>query len=91
MVVHGSAAVATQALKGLTSIIVRPHVRLHPVLVNGTAGVVVTTGGRPMTVIGFTVAAGKIVAIDAIADPDRVRRIAEAVPWLGPGDGRTGT
>ena len=29
-----------------------------------------------MTVMGFTVAGGKIVEIDAIADPERVRRIA---------------
>jgi hypothetical protein len=30
-------------------------------------------------VLGFTVTDGKIVEIDAIADPDRVRRIAAAV------------
>jgi ketosteroid isomerase-like protein len=29
--------------------------------------------------MGFTVSDGKIVEIDAIADPDRVRRIAAAV------------
>ena len=29
--------------------------------------------------MGFTIAEGKIVAIDAIADPERVRRIAAAV------------
>jgi hypothetical protein len=33
-------------------------------------------GEQPMTVMGFTVAEGKIVEIDAIADPERVRRIA---------------
>jgi hypothetical protein len=32
-----------------------------------------------MTVMGFTVAEGRIVEIDAIADPERVRRIAGAV------------
>ena len=32
-----------------------------------------------MTVMGFTVAEGKIVEIDAIADPPRVRRIAAVV------------
>ena len=40
---------------------------------------VVTVGGRPFAVMGFTVAEGKIVEIDAIADPERVRRIAAAV------------
>ena len=34
---------------------------------------------RPFVVMAFTVAAGKIVEIDVIADPDRVRRIAAAV------------
>jgi len=29
--------------------------------------------------VGFTVAHGKIVEIDAMADPERVRRIAAAV------------
>jgi RNA polymerase sigma-70 factor (ECF subfamily) len=40
---------------------------------------VVTAAGRPFSVLGFTVTAGKIVAIDAIADPERVRRIAAVV------------
>jgi RNA polymerase sigma-70 factor (ECF subfamily) len=41
--------------------------------------VVITVDGRPFAVMGFTVNEGKIVEIDAIADPDRVRRIAAAV------------
>ena len=40
---------------------------------------VVTIGGRPFAVMGFTVAEGKIVEIDAIADPAHVRSIAAAV------------
>src|SRR2546423_311012 len=72
--IHGAAAVARQALKGAL-----PAAHLRPALVNGAAGVVVTVRGRPFAVMGFTVAEGKIVAIDAIADPERVRRIAAAV------------
>jgi RNA polymerase sigma factor (sigma-70 family) len=83
MVLHGAAAVATQTLKGLASSIAHPAVHLRPVLVNGAAGVVVTVGGQPMTVMSFTVAEGKIVEIDAIADPERVRRIAGAVLTAG--------
>ena len=45
-------------------------------LVNGAAGVIVTVDGRPLTVMGFTVSDGRIVEIDAIADPERVARIA---------------
>jgi RNA polymerase sigma-70 factor, ECF subfamily len=79
MVVHGAAAVARQARSGLRPIFARQVVHLRPALVNGAAGVVVTLGGQPMTVMGFTVAEGKIAEIDAIADPERVRRIAVAV------------
>jgi RNA polymerase sigma-70 factor (ECF subfamily) len=73
-VIHGAAAVARQAL-----MFANPTAQLHPARVNGAAGVVVTVAGRPFAVMGFTVAEGKIVEIDAIADPERVRRIAAAV------------
>lgn len=73
-VVHGAEAVAGQAL-----MFAIPGAELHPVLVNGAAGVVVTVGGRPLAVMGFTVTDGEIVEIDAIADADRVRTIAAAV------------
>ena len=73
-VTRGAAAVAGQAL--MASL---PAAELRPALVNGAAGVVVTVGGRPFAVMGFTVAESKIVEIDAIADPERVRRIAAAV------------
>jgi ketosteroid isomerase-like protein len=73
MEVRGAAAVARQALSGLTSLL--PAVRLIPAVVNGAAGVVATRRDRPVTVIAFTVAGGKIVEMDSIADPERVRRI----------------
>ena len=73
-VVRGAAAVARQAVLGAL-----PGADLHPALVNGAAGAVVTVGGRPFAVMGFTVAEGRIVEIDAIADPERVRRVAAAV------------
>jgi RNA polymerase sigma factor (sigma-70 family) len=79
MVINGSAAVARQAHRGLRSWLDRPDTELRPVLVNGAAGVLVTKAGLAMTVMGFTVAAGKIVEIDAISDPERVARIAAAV------------
>jgi ketosteroid isomerase-like protein len=73
-VIHGAASVAGQALIGAV-----PGAELHPALINGAAGVVVTLRGRPYAVMGFTVAEGKIVEIDAIAEPERVKRIAAAV------------
>lgn len=48
-----------------------PHAR--PAFVNGTAGVVVGPERKPFAVAGFTVARGRIVAIDLIIDPDKLR------------------
>ena len=73
-VVHGARAVAERAL---TFAHLSPFVR--PALVNGAAGVVVAPRGRPFSVMGFTVAGGKIVAIDSLADPARLRRLDLAV------------
>jgi RNA polymerase sigma-70 factor (ECF subfamily) len=70
-VVRGAEAVARQARAGAN-----PAAALHPVLVNGAAGVVITVRGRPTAVMAFTVAGGKIVEIDTIADPVRVASIA---------------
>ncbi len=75
--IRGAVAVARQAQIGLAPALPTVHVR--PALVNGAAGVVVTVGGRPITVMGFTVADGKIAEIDSIADPERVHKIAAAV------------
>jgi RNA polymerase sigma factor (sigma-70 family) len=44
-------------------------------LVNGAAGVVVSDGGTPISVMGFTVVDGRIVAIDVVADPERLERL----------------
>ena len=74
VVTRGAAAVARQALAGAL-----PAARLHPALVNGAAGMVITVHGRPYAVLGFTVTVGRIAEIDAIADPDRVRRVAATV------------
>jgi RNA polymerase sigma-70 factor, ECF subfamily len=70
VLVRGAAEVASRAL---TFARLSPHVR--PALVNGAAGVVVAPGGRPFSVMAFTVAHGRIVAIDSLADPDRLARL----------------
>jgi RNA polymerase sigma-70 factor (ECF subfamily) len=74
VVLRGAAAVAEQAL---TFARLSPFVR--PALVNGAAGVVVAPGGRPFSVMGFTVAGGKIVEIDAVSDPERLGKLDLAV------------
>jgi RNA polymerase sigma-70 factor, ECF subfamily len=70
-VVRGAPAVAEQALAFAQRL--GPFAR--PALVNGAAGVVAAPGGRPVSILGFTVAAGKIVEIDILADPERLRRL----------------
>jgi RNA polymerase sigma-70 factor (ECF subfamily) len=47
----------------------------QPALVNGAAGAVWAPGGRPRVVFGFTITGGKIVEIDLVADPERLRRL----------------
>jgi RNA polymerase sigma factor (sigma-70 family) len=79
MVIRGADAVAKQASLGLRSMFASSVVHLHPAIVNGAAGVIVSLDGRPATVIGFSFVGGSVVEIDAIADPERVGRIAAAV------------
>ncbi|WP_188194150.1 RNA polymerase sigma factor SigJ [Nonomuraea sp. SYSU D8015] len=74
VVVRGAAAVARQGLR-----FHQPSALVRPALVNGAAGVVATMGGQPIAVIGITVSRGKIVAIDVIADPERLLRLDLAV------------
>jgi ketosteroid isomerase-like protein len=73
-VLHGARAVAESAM---TFARLSPFVR--PALVNGAAGVVVAPRGRPYSVLGFTVREGKIVEIDGLADPERLRQLDLAV------------
>ncbi|MFD9461277.1 RNA polymerase sigma factor SigJ [Streptomyces sp. NPDC060027] len=76
--VRGAAAVARQALT-----FARFAASSRLVLVNGEAGVVALVDGRPMSVMGVTVADGRIVAMHILADPDRLALLglAEAGAW----------
>jgi RNA polymerase sigma factor (sigma-70 family) len=70
VVLRGAAAVAKRTLT-----IAQPTVPKRPVLVNGAAGVVGMLAGQPAGVIGFIVSGGKIVEIDGIIDPARIRQL----------------
>jgi ketosteroid isomerase-like protein len=80
---RGAAAVAEQVR--ITGGFTRLARFVRPALVNGTAGLVVAPHGRPVAVMGFTITGGKIVEIDVLADPARLRRLDLAV--LDAGDG----
>jgi len=71
--VDGAAAVADQALT--FSRLGGPDLLARPALVNGAVGRVVFRDGRLFAVMGFTVVGGKIVEIDILADPERLRRL----------------
>jgi RNA polymerase sigma factor (sigma-70 family) len=69
--VTGAAQVAQYVLRRA------PHFAhfARPVLVNGTPGLVIAPQGRPLAVVGVTSAGGRIVEIDLVADPDKIRSV----------------
>jgi RNA polymerase sigma-70 factor (ECF subfamily) len=73
-VLRGADAVARQARLGAN-----PAAQLHPALINGAAGVVITIDGRPHNLMAFTVVDDRVAEIDVIADPERVRRVASSL------------
>jgi RNA polymerase sigma-70 factor, ECF subfamily len=74
VIVRGAHVVAGRAL-----MFAQPSATLRPALVNGAAGVVIMAGGRPASVMAFTVRDGKIVEIDALTDPERLGKLDLAV------------
>jgi RNA polymerase sigma factor (sigma-70 family) len=77
--VVGADAVARTALD-----LGRPFIRLaKPAIVNGGAGVIVSSGDRVIGVAGITVAGGRIAEIDLVTDPSKLRDVREH----GQGDG----
>ena len=70
--IRGAAAIANRAAKGSAR-------AAQPALVNGEVGVIVAPRGRLLMVIRFTIANGKIVEIEAVANPDRLRHLDLAI------------
>jgi hypothetical protein len=68
--IRGAQDVANQAL---TFWRFAPFAR--PALVNAVAGLVTAPHGQPFSVMGCTVRHDKIVAIDILADPERLRQL----------------
>lgn len=52
---------------------------MHPAIVNGAVGLVFAPRGRLSRALSFTIARGKIVQAEAIADPERLRQLDLAV------------
>ncbi|MBM7168865.1 sigma-70 family RNA polymerase sigma factor [Streptomyces sp. G44] len=68
--VRGAAAVAAQA-----TMFARLASHQHVVLVNGLPGLVAAPGGEVFSLGSFTVVDGRIVEINIIADPERLRHL----------------
>ncbi len=70
-VAHGAQAVATQAMSFR-----RFAATATRILVNGTpGGIAWSPDGSPFAVVALTVRGGRVVAIDVLADPDRLRQL----------------
>jgi RNA polymerase sigma-70 factor (ECF subfamily) len=69
-VVRGAAAVAKRA-----SGFARASVLAMPVLVNGSPGLLAAANGEPVSLMAFTVRGGRIVALDVLTDPERLRQL----------------
>jgi RNA polymerase sigma factor (sigma-70 family) len=65
-IVEGARAVATSARLGAAGRVA------VPALVDGSPGLIGTEDGVPVAILAFTIAEGRIVAIDALGDRDRV-------------------
>ena len=70
LVLHGADAVAAH-----TTTYSKLYAFVRPALVNGAAGAIVAPRGRLFCVMGFAVSAGRITAIDALADPERLAQL----------------
>lgn len=73
-VVRGAEAVAGQALG-----YARMGLEMRPVLIDGVAGAVALRHGKPFSVAAVTVRNGRIVELDFLIDPDRLRGLDLAV------------
>jgi RNA polymerase sigma-70 factor (ECF subfamily) len=68
--VRGASTVA-----GLARSYAAPEREVRPAVVNGAAGAVILVDGAANAVMGFVVRSGRIVAIDVLADPERITQI----------------
>ncbi len=74
-VVHGAEQIARNARVGA-----RQGALVHPAVVDGLPGLLVTIDGQPHTVLAVTVANGLITKIRSMTDPDRLAQIVPS--WV---------
>jgi RNA polymerase sigma-70 factor (ECF subfamily) len=69
-VVRGAENVARQAITYQ-----RLDIQILPALVNGAVGTVTLRDGEPFAIAGFTIRNRKVVEMDILADPERLRQV----------------
>lgn len=74
-VVRGAEQIARNARVGA-----RQDTVVHPAVVDGLPGLLVTVEGRPVTVIAFTIADRTVTAIRVLTDPGRLAQIVPS--WV---------
>ncbi|MGH3169895.1 MAG: hypothetical protein ACRDN0_28945, partial [Trebonia sp.] len=74
-VVRGAEQIARNARVGA-----RPGALVHPPVVDGLPGLLVTVNGKPVTVLAFTVANGALTTIRALTGPGRLGQIVPS--WV---------
>ncbi|GAA4908959.1 sigma-70 family RNA polymerase sigma factor [Streptomyces coeruleoprunus] len=67
---RGAAEVASQAI-----MFARFAEAAHPVLINGTPGVLSVAEGRALSLMAFTIRDGRVTALDILTDPERLAGI----------------
>ncbi len=83
VVLRGDAGTGTIEVRGAEQVARQAHAfsRSHTdlarrtALVNGAPGLVSLREGKPFSVLAFTVRGGRIVEIDILSDPDRLRQL----------------
>ena len=79
METRGAEAWATQALAGARAF-AKGLQSVQPILVNGAPGLAFAPRGRLIRVLTFTIANGRIAAVDLIGDPSRLRTLELSAP-----------
>lgn len=79
---HGAPAVANETLTLFR--LAGPNLLAQPTLVNGAVGRIVFQSGESLSVMCFTVARGKIVAIRLLVDQECLFRLGLPGPYLRP-------
>jgi RNA polymerase sigma-70 factor (ECF subfamily) len=81
--VRGAAVWAPQALGFARSLGAARALRaVQPALVDGAPGLVLAPRGRLMRVLKFTIARDRVISLDVIGDPGRLRALELSVPPL---------